>query len=246
MIITAFYQFAVLPAIDGFPMLVLVLSPFYLVLGYLQADPTKALIAVPVILGFTATLALQETYNADFANFLNINAALIVGLVATLWTTQIFRSIGAAWGARRIFKRSWRDLADLTAGRRTDDLDAWTSLMLDRLALITPRLAIAGPSKELEGANALVDLRVGLNVIVLRDTRWRTPEIHDMLMRLSEAYAARSRGTPSAFGPGLLAAIDNAIAALGRAEVEPADPQVYASLTGLRRALFPQAAGFAG
>ncbi len=55
MIITAFYQFAVLPAIDGFPMLVLVLSPFYLVLGYLQADPAKAILAIPVILGFTAT-----------------------------------------------------------------------------------------------------------------------------------------------------------------------------------------------
>ncbi len=190
---------------------------------------------------------MQETYSADFATFLNINAALIVGLVATLWTTQIFRSIGAAWGARRIFRRCWRDLADLTAGRRADDLNSWTSLMLDRLALITPRLHLARPSKELEGANALVDLRVGINVIVLRDTRWRTPEIHDMLMRLSEAYAARSRGTLAAFSPGLLAAIDSAITALGRAEGrEPAGPQVYASLTGLRRALFPQAAGFAG
>ena len=246
MIITAFYQFAVLPAIDGFPMLILVLSPFYLVLGYLQADPAKAVIAIPVILGFTATLALQETYGADFGNFLNINAALIIGLVVTLWTTRIFRSIGASWGARRILKRNWRDLADLTAGRRSDDRDTWTSFMLDRLALITPRLALAGPSKELEGVNPLVDLRVGLNVIALRETRWQTPEIRDMLMRLSEAYTTRSKEMLAASGPGLLAAIDNAIAALGRAEVESADPQVYAALTGLRRALFPQAAGFAG
>ncbi len=248
MIITAFYQFAVLPAIDGFPMLILVLSPFYLVLGYLQADPAKALFALPVVLGFTATLALQETYNADFATFLNINAALIVGLVVTLWTTQIFRSIGAGWGALRIFKRSWRDLADLAAGRRSDDYNTWTSLMLDRLALITPRLALAQPlPNELEGANALTDLRVGLNIITLRDAAdgRRLPEVRRLFALIAEAYERRCEERKDIFGPQLLQALDDTILALGRVPPDETDIRVPAALTGLRRALYPHERGFA-
>jgi uncharacterized membrane protein YccC len=247
MIITAFYQFAVLPAIDGFPMLLLVLSPFYLVLGYLQADPAKTVFALPLILGFTATLALQETYSADFANFLNINAALIVGLVLTLWTTQIFRSIGAVWGALRIFKRSWRDLADLAAGRRWDDYETWTSLMLDRLALIAPRLALAGSSKELEGLDALADLRAGLNIITLRDATGghRLPELRRLFALISQAYERRSAQHKDVFGPQLLQALDSTIEALGRIPRDETDIRVPAALTGLRRALYPRERGFA-
>ncbi|MDP1238441.1 FUSC family protein, partial [Klebsiella pneumoniae] len=63
--IAAAYQFAVLPRIDGFPMLAMVLAPTLLALGVFVASPRHAGSAMAVLMGFCNALALQETFNAD-------------------------------------------------------------------------------------------------------------------------------------------------------------------------------------
>jgi uncharacterized membrane protein YccC len=244
--IALFYQFAVLPAIDGYAMLILVFAPFYLVLGYLQADAVQYTRAIPLILGVTGSLSLQNTYDADFTSFVNSFIGIILGVVASLWATQVFRSVGAAWSARRILKRGWRDLADLAEGRRRDDRFDWTSVMLDRVGLLTPRLALAEHPEEFFATDALADLRAGLNLIILRDaaaTR-ELPEMKRVLHLIAEGYERRIKGSAEAFGPGLLEALDDTIAALVRVPAEQRDIQVPASLIGLRRALYPSATGF--
>ena len=241
--ITAFYLFAVLPAIDGYTMLVIALSPFYLVTGYMQGVPAQFLTAMPLIIGFSGALAVQETYDANFADFANTNLALIFGVGVALWSTQLFRSVGASWSAKRILKRGWEDLVDLAAGRRFYDRDTWTSFMLDRVGLLTSRLQIA--STDLQVPDALDDLRVGINIINLQRIAWRPPELAVMLARLSEAYTARIRNLRSQPGPQLLAAIDNVIAAFLRAETPPPESrQICASLVGLRCTLYPDAPGY--
>jgi uncharacterized membrane protein YccC len=242
--ITAFYLFAVLPAIDGYTMLVLALSPFYLVTGYMQGDATQFLRAMPLIIGFTGTLAVQETYEANFADFANSNLALIIGVGVALWSTQLFRSVGAAWSIGRMLRSGREDLSGLAAGRRFDDRDVWTSLMLDRLGLIAPRAQIGDPSQDLAAEDLFLDLRAGLNIIALRETGWRPQEVDDLTARLSEAYAARSRDAHASFAPHLLAAIDAAISAFGRVEAHPARAHICSSLVGLRRTLFPDAPGY--
>jgi len=244
--IALFYQFAVLPAIDGYAMLILAFAPFYLVLGYMQADAVQYTRAVPLILGVTGALTLQDTYNPDFTSFVNSFIGIVLGVVASLWATQVFRSVGAAWSAQRILKRGWRDLADLADGRRRDDRLDWTSLMLDRVGLITPRLALAQHPEQFPATDALADLRAGYNLIVLRDaaaTR-QLPEMKRVLELIAEAYRKRIAGAPDAFGPGLLQALDDTIAALARVPAEQRDIQVPASLVGLRRALYPNATEF--
>ena len=243
-LIAAFYLFAVLPAIDGFTMLVIALGPFYLVTGYMQAEPALLLRAMPLILGFTGSIALQETYDANFAAFANSSTALIIGLGMALWSTQLFRSVGAAFSARRIVRAARRDLADLAAGRRFSDRNTWTSLMLDRFGLITPRAKILESRQDLKTTDVFSDLRAGLNIIQLREAGWRPPELDDMLARLSEAYAARSRDPRFHFAPQLLESIDAAIAAFLRSGAHAASPQICASLVGLRRTLYPDAPGY--
>jgi uncharacterized membrane protein YccC len=242
--IAAFYLFAVLPAIDGFTMLVIAVSPFYLLVGYLQADPVQVRRGIPLCLGVTGTLAVEPSYQADFADFANVSLGLIIGVAAALWSTQLFRSVGHAWNARRILRRGREDLSDLAAGRGHYDRNIWISLMLDRMGLIIPHLQIAAASKDLAAADPRVDLRAGLSVITLRETGWRPPEVDIMLARLSETFAARSRDPSVQFGPQLLEAIDNVITAFGRAGTLPAGARICAALVGVRRTLYPTAPGY--
>src|SRR6201999_1116698 len=96
------------------------------------------------------------------------------GLYAALVATQIFRSVGADWSARRLVRFAWRDLAVNAAAHAEDCIDrgVWTSRMLDRLGLLIPRLSLVERSDELlASADMLNDLRIGLNVVDLQQAR---------------------------------------------------------------------------
>ena len=239
----AFYQFAALPAIDGFPMLVLLLAPFYLTLGYMQADALNNLRVTPILVGFTILLSLQDTYTENFTTFANLAAAFVVGISTSLWTTRIFRSVGSTWSAWRIFRRGWRDLADLASGRSKSDIYDWTSLQLDRLGLITQRIALGERPEQFAGNDALIDLRVGLNLIRLNEVRpaRELPEIGRLLDLVADAYERRAAGAKDVFGPRLLEAIDAAIMAIARVPPDERDVFLPMSLAGLRRLLYPDA-----
>lgn len=244
--IAAIYLFLILPRIDGFPMLLLALSPFYLTVGYLQGDAHQAPRAMALILGVTGTLALQETFSADFESFINGNLAQIVGIAAALMASRILRTLGAAFSAQRILRQGRRDLVALAEGRMEADRAAWTSLMLDRLGLIAPRLAMVSQGTDTSGADAaMVDLRVGLNVIVLRQIQNETalPGLQAVLDELARTYRG---GGAAASRPVLLAEIDALIAAVispDGAAYSPT-PRVVSALAGLRRTLFPAAPAF--
>ncbi|MDR3510736.1 MAG: FUSC family protein [Caulobacteraceae bacterium] len=247
--IAALYLFAILPAIDGFPLLVTALAPAFLVMGYFQADPRQMGRAMPLILGVAGALSLQEVFTADFPAFLNSNLAQIAGIGAALSSTQLFRTISAGWSARRLLRSGWRDIAEVAAARRETSRERWTSAMLDRLGLLTPRLASAEPDEELQAANALVDLRVGLNVIDLKTVR-RTlapasgAAADAALGAIARLYALRASGRPGPSDGSVLASIDAAMREIERAPLGPARQQGLVALAGLRRTLFPAAAGF--
>jgi uncharacterized membrane protein YccC len=246
--IAALYLFAILPAIDGFPMLVLALAPVFLVLGYMQADPRQVSKAMPLILGVAAALSLQETFNADFPDFMNGNLAQIAGIGAAVTATRLFRTFGAAWSVRRILRRGWEDLAALAERHRPADRASWTSAMLDRLGLITPRLALAAPGEvPEEEADALNDLRIGLNLIDVRQVRAELPPpsvdaLDRVLDGIARTFRRRTAGAPEPAEPALLASLDRARAELAHAPQGSARDRGFAALTGLRRNLFPAAA----
>jgi uncharacterized membrane protein YccC len=247
--VAAVYLFAILPAIDGFPLLAVALAPAFLAMGYLQASPKAAGIAMPLLIGLAGGMSLQETFAADFPGFLNSNLALIFGVVAALVSTRVLRTVSAGWSARRLIRRSQREIASLAAARRAGDRDVWASAMLDRIGLLAPRLAAVKDEADLNDSDALRDLRVGLNLIDLKTasgTLSPPPSTAAAaLAAIAELYDLRAQGRDADWRPAV-SAIDRAIEQFLKGAPSPARQCGLVSLTGLRRAIGPNAPDFEG
>jgi uncharacterized membrane protein YccC len=246
--LAALYLFAILPAIDGFPMLALTLAPVLILIGYLQATPSWTSRAIALLIGFAGALGLQATFSADLPQFLNGNLAQIAGVGAALAATRLFRSVGAGWAARRILKRGWRDVAALARNRSAVNADAWIATMLDRVGLVAARIALAGPEDELDAYDALADMRVGLNVIDLHAVGAAggadAASVDKALQGVAAIFERRLSGVDEARDLTLLEAIDQAIAKLASTAAPGGHQRGYAALVGLRRNLFPTAAPY--
>ncbi|MDB5460045.1 MAG: aaeB, partial [Caulobacteraceae bacterium] len=242
----ALYLFVVLPAIDGFAMLALALAPALLLIGYFQAVPRWGLPALAVLLGFAGALSLQSTFSADLPAFLNSNLAECVGIAAALAAARLLRSVGAGWAARRILRLGWRDIALLARRRAPVDPDSWSGAMLDRVGLVTARVALAGPEDNLDAHDVLADMRVGLNLIdlnalALRADRPLAQVVDRTLEGVAGVFEKRLAGAAGAADADLLRSIDRAIAGLTAAGDSDPRQGGFAALVGLRRNLFPGA-----
>lgn len=245
--VSAIYLLALLPAVHNFESLVLVCAPTFLVLGVLIARPSTFGRAIPFLFGICFTLALIDTHNADLVSFSNGMAAQIVGLVVAAVTTAMFRRVGAGWTARRLLKAGWNELARLGSGERVTSLAEFSARMVDRVGLLTPRLALAGAHQDLQAVDALRDLRVGLNMTLLQEVRrqlGRGEAAINPLMELLAHHFALRPDTDAQGEARLLEAIDNALRALCEGVQDAAQREALAALTGMRRDLFPQAAPY--
>jgi uncharacterized membrane protein YccC len=246
--IAAFYMFAGLPAIDGFPTLVAILAPVLIVFGALQANPKTFLLGLATILAFAGALSLQAEFSADFPSFLNNFAAQTFGIFAALAGTQLFRSLGAAFSARRILRFGWRHLAANAAASPEEGQDRalWTSQMLDRLGLLIPRLGMLEAAGDLAQVDLLQDIRIGLNVADLQEARLALgpgvePSLAAVLRAITAYFRRRSIVPSTEVAQTLLAKIDHAIDTVSAAWTSPERQACLWSLVGLRRNMFPSA-----
>ncbi|KQQ88606.1 FUSC family protein [Massilia sp. Leaf139] len=243
--VSAFYLLAVLPAIHSFEMLVLACAPAFLLLGVLIARPATFGKAMPFMFGIAGTLALQDTNTADAASFINATLAQLAGLALAVLVIGMFRSVGAAWTARRLLRAGWRELAQI--GQRSPSVPEFSARMVDRIALLTPRLALAGPQQDLQAADALVDLRIGLNMTQLRavgaELGRSQAALGALLEQLARHFAMRPQADARADAQ-LLAALDNTLRSVSAAVDSQARQTALAALAGIRRDLFPQAAPY--
>jgi uncharacterized membrane protein YccC len=179
------YDFAILPGVDNFGALCLVLAPAGLVIGLLISRP--ATFGTGMLIGAVGStqLALENGYRVDFAGFANGSLALIIGLCSALTITRLVRSVGAAWSTERLMRANWRDVA--LAARATHDRAKLTGLIMDRLGLMMPRMAAVASGADSAASGALKDLRVGLNMIALHGEQARLPAA---AVRASEAVFA--------------------------------------------------------
>lgn len=246
--LSALYMFAILPAIDGFPMLLMVMAPPLLFIGLYIPDPKKMGAALAMLIGFCNALTLQETFSADFASFLNGNLAQFVGLLFAIIVTAGLRSMGVDASARRLLVRTWRGLARLARARQAPEPAAFAAILVDRLGMLTPKLAEAGEQHDFVGVDALRDLRVGMNLVAVQTARPDLPpeskdQLDAALDGVSEHFAALAAGQPRKPGEDLLARIDAALRGLSIAPAASA-VQGVSGLVGLRRNLFPEAPAF--
>jgi uncharacterized membrane protein YccC len=241
-IIDAIYLFAVLPRAHDFEMLVLAFAPIFLVLGTMMSMPSTARVGGPIAFIGATQLAISGSYSADFASYANSSAAAIAGLVATAIIIRIIRSVSAEWTAYRLLRRNRRDLATIAANKNPAHLAAFVALMLDRLSLVVPRLAVSALSADGAAASALADVRVGVNIIGLQRVAPGLPErlrsaVRMMLDAIAMHYHGRNLDSADA---ALLGIVDRVIAEVVQ---DPANMtrELLLQLGGIRRGLFPNA-----
>jgi uncharacterized membrane protein YccC len=248
--VAASYQFAVLPGIDGLPLLLLFLSPVFLVGGALMVNRATAGPALAFLLGFSSALAFQETYSADFAAFINSNTAIYVSLFIAILVTRAVRTISVDTAAQRLLRRTWRQLAVLARSQGVADPIELAAEMIDRIGLLAPKLA-ATSETSVSGMDVLTDLRIGMNLAQIQHYRALTNQdcanrISELLQRVGAYFASLSTGTTEAPPPATLAALDRCLTAtVQHDDSSEARRAGIAALVGLRRNLFPAAPAFA-
>jgi uncharacterized membrane protein YccC len=245
--LSAVYLLVVLPAVHSFEMLALVTAPAFLLLGLYTARPATAGQAMAIVFGVFGMLALQDTGTNDMVSFTNGMLAQLAGFGAAALATGLLRSVNAGWTARRLQRAGRDELARMGDAARAPALGAVSARMLDRIALLTPRLAMAGPRQDLDAVDALADLRVGLNMAQLRNMQPGLEQdgvaLHPLMRKLADHFR-RAPKLPGAGEPALLDAIDALLRAVcarvgGRKRVHAA-----AALASLRRDLFPAAPSY--
>lgn len=244
--VSALYVLVLLPLVQDVATLALVCAPLFLLAGAFIARPATMGKALPLLFGVIGSLALHDTAQADFTAFLNAMLGQILGVVVAARVTGLMRSVGADWSARRIQRATWQELDELAAQPRSAQRgQAYLLRMLDRIALLAPRVAQAGgrvagvPTDE-----ALRDLRLGADLVALQQARRqrRDPVLAPLLAELRPWLRRRAGGRLDAPPATLLARIDQALARIApRTEAAP----LTSALVGLRRNLFPAAAPLA-
>jgi uncharacterized membrane protein YccC len=255
-IVAAFiFEFALLPLVDGFFPLVLVLGLFLIPAGLLLAIPSQFLLGMVLCVNLPNMLMLQGHLTHDFVSFANANLATVVGIVIAAVVTSIVRSVGAEWSVRRLIKAGWNDIA-LAAERRPgrhrrQRMNRLLLRMIDRIGMMTPRLALV-PAANVAKVDLLRDLRNGMNTIDLQQYRSKLPEncrpaVDEVLDGVGAHYRALANKPQEAgeIDRNLLASIDAAITTIIESGSPAIAKRTRMALVALRFNLFPKAPPFA-
>ncbi|WP_175887850.1 FUSC family protein [Burkholderia contaminans] len=242
--LAALYLFVILPRVDGAGMLILTLAPAFIWMGYIQADPARTARALPMFSCFIVAMGFLDRFQADFALFLNTGLAQVGGIVTTLVVTKLFRSASTRWTAYRIVRRNWADLAQMADPRRPLDAPSWTARAVDRLGQVAARMAFANSGDALHAVDGLSDLRIGRNIIQVREGLDRSDAptrvaIEAALEEVSALYRARAdTHHPVPATAALMRTLNRAIGAAAR-NTTGRDDATLLALVGMRCNLFP-------
>lgn len=256
--VSAFYILVVLPAVHSYEMLVLALAPVFLLLGVYMARPATYGNALTFVIGIASTLALQDTNQLDMASFANGLLAQLAGYIAAAVVTRAIRTVDAPWMARRMLARARAELVQMARAPRAPALLEVSARVVDRVALLMPRLALAKAAPDVRAAalENIRELRVGLHIAQLRglapQLEPRGVPLAALLARLaahfSDARAAELSNSPaSPSGRGLLAQLDGTLRAVCRSAGGDGGKDwatAAAALASMRRDLFPRAAPY--
>jgi uncharacterized membrane protein YccC len=205
-------------------------------------------------MGFCNALTLQETFTADPASFLNSNLSQFVGLFCAVFVTAALRSMSAEASVRRLLAQTWSGLARLARARSAPEPAAFAARLVDRLSLLTPKLATSQDGQDDRIAiEALRDLRIGMNLVAIQDLRASLSgaprsQIDALLDEVADYFAERSARGPAGEQAQILTQIDAALRLLAGTQASPRDPdrtRGVTNLVGLRRNLFPAAPAYA-
>ncbi|HBS2861836.1 TPA: FUSC family protein [Klebsiella variicola subsp. variicola] len=162
------YSFALLPQVSEFVLLAAMLAPVYLLAGSLQARPPTTFMAMGITLTLPILCELGPSYQGDFATAMNTSIALFVAIGYAAFGMRLLQTVQADAAVHRLLTLCRRDIRRAARGRLAQNAHRWTNLMIDRTALLLPRLPQSGPAAGQLLDKMLHDIRTGLAVIHLR------------------------------------------------------------------------------
>jgi uncharacterized membrane protein YccC len=240
------YQFCVFPAIDGFPLLVLALSPMLLFFGALLPTPRWSMAGLIMCLFTPLSLAVQSHLDLDLAAFVNGNVATLFGAMTA---AAVISGIGARIEAsvNRLLAANWADLAELCDRPGVADTAQYVNKFVDRFSLFVQRAAAMPPDTGIDPETVMRELRVGVNVVDLQRLRQELPAaqrraVAALLKALHGYFSVHRPMQVDEKGATLRSSIDDAIAAL--ADCRGDGPGVLTclhALVGIRCGLLPNA-----
>ncbi|MFP5517096.1 MAG: FUSC family protein [Alphaproteobacteria bacterium] len=154
------YSFVILPRVTDFAGLVAVLAPTFLFAGSLQARPPSTYMALGITLTIPILSGLGATYTGDFAGSLNSVIALFAATGFAVVSMGLFQTIPVDAAIGRLLRLNRQDVRRRALGGGSDEA-LWTSLMIDRTALLLPRLRLSRKSHPDVLDDTLHHLRVG-------------------------------------------------------------------------------------
>lgn len=244
-VLACIYLFVILPRATTVELLILALTPFVLVCAILVNRPKTFLLGVGTGVVFFTQLALQDSYGADFSAFVNSAISVMFGIGTAVLVTQLVRSVGAAWVARRLRRMNRDDLADAARHRGPGDALELAALMLDRIGLLATRLNALPPEDCEWTAELLSEVRVGVNLVELqRSLASLTAEearlANDMIRSIALHFDTETLHPTE----DLLGKLDTCLRQFATDEQCIRRRQALLGLTGLRLNLFPDAPPF--
>jgi uncharacterized membrane protein YccC len=197
-LIALVYVFAVLPPITDFITLVIALAPFYLACGLLLAIPAAVPLVMPIIFIGGGLMSLTNTMTYDFAGFSNSALGYIVGIAMGVAGLSLLRPLRTDWPVERLMRGVLRDLANI-AGHGPADRTAFESRMFDRINALFARLNPMTTKERSVIQGGLAGLRLGLNILVLRDALPDMPPpvaaiVTQSLAKLASSFSQLARG----------------------------------------------------
>ncbi len=234
------YQFAVLPGVNEFPLLIVAVGLFLVPAG--AFIPITAGTGVMLTVLTTLMMSLQPEYDAQFHSVVDGALGALAGVTAAAVLARITLAPGSAWTARHLLRAGWSDLASIAARRWHSGRAAYALRALDRFTALAPRLNAPRHEQDLSTAALLGELRIGLNLLRLREDDATLPApardaIDAMRAALARYFDARRRNRPIGLDE-LREAAAAAMAATAAAIPAAGAQAAWFHLAGVQRSLF--------
>lgn len=240
--IGAFYAFVLMPRLSDFPAMVGILAPVLLIVGSLQARPATATFAIGIMLTLPGLVGLNEEYDANFQTFLNSAIAQVIGVGIAVFMLNLASSVGTRSSAIRLVRSGWRELAAMAGGKETLDPGAWIGRMIDRVAVLTPRLKYLALDPTQPLLDILADTRIGMAITDLRTFQERASprnvrQVAVVLKHVEQHFSQLRDDRPIDPDPALVRAIDLVLAKVAVLDDLEQRRLGVLALTSLRRNL---------
>ncbi len=200
-VISLIYSFFILPQVTDFRVLVAVLAPAFLFAGSLQARLPTTFMALGITLTIPILSALGPYYTGDFATSLNSVIALFAAVGFGAVSMSLFQTLPVDGAINRLLRLSRRDVGRRALGAAPDEA-RWESLMIDRTALLLPRLRLTGKAYPDVLDDTLNHLRIGHVAGQLRKTIPQIKgeagvEMDELLFVIAAHFSGRRPSTPA-------------------------------------------------